>query len=297
MSWQSALSTMFPGGRITFNSNGSVNDFMGHWNRPGRQRHSATNGVDISATPIKGSSVYSPIEGTVIAVTTRYGIVAVRDKEGNIHRFLHLCKFDVKPGDHVKAGTRIGREGGIGARGTRVYAIHLHYDVDVKGQGYYVDPVEWWNNGVDPGEIDPNPNTNTKEEDAKEEISKVGGDTEEEVDSKVQSPRANSTVKNIGGSPKHPANVGTASEYAPKRAARSMSSNAQGALWTNRVPRHEPWPRVLLENETTNDFSAGPNSNVRHHPQFSDDGTPETSGKIGKIEELVEYDRNNFWRR
>lgn len=296
MSWSSALSTMFPGGRITFNSNGTVNDFRGHWNRPGRQRHSATNGVDISKRP-KGSQIYSPIEGIVIRVARSYGIVAVRDKEGNIHRFLHLSMFDVKEGDHVKVGTRIGREGGIGQSGTRAYAIHLHYDVDIKGQGYYVDPVEWWSGNVDPGEPDPSPKNATKDEDAQEEISKVGGDTQAEVESKKQSPRTNSTVSNIGGSPSRPANVGASSEYAPRRAARSQASNAGYALWTNRVPLHEPWPRVLMDNETTNEFSAGPNTNVRHHPQFADDGTPETSGKIGRIDELVEYDRGKFWRR
>lgn len=296
MSWASALNTMLPGGSITFDSRGRLNDFQSHWNRPGRASHSKTNGVDVSKRP-KGSEIFSPIEGKVIYTTTNFGIVAVKDKNGNIHRFLHLSAFAVKPNDHVKVGTKIGREGGVGRNGVIKYTEHLHYDIDLGGKGYYVDPVKWWNEGVDPGEIDPNPERTTLEEDAKTATINSGGDNEEEVDSRITSPRANSTVNTIDNSPNHPANVGTPSEYAPRKAARSSASNAQYALWTNRVPLHEPWPRTMLEDETTNGPSAGPFSNVRHKPQYTDDKTAETSGKIGRVDEITEYERNKFWRR
>lgn len=292
MSWESALAIMFPGGFITHDGRGGRYDWQAHWNRPGRQRYSASNGVDISATPIKGSPVYSPIEGTVISTSPRVGIVSVRDKDGNIHRFLHLAKFDVTPNTHVKVGTRVGIEG---KRGTK--AVHLHYDINIGGRGYYEDPVKWWNGDVDPGERDPSPKETSKEEDAEEMIASSGGATPSDVNSKTQNPRANATVNNINDSPKYPANVGTSSEYAPRKAPRSQGSNAMSALWTNRVPDHEPWPRVMMDNETTNAPSAGPSSNVRHYPQYSDDKTAETSGKIGRIDGMEEYERNKFWRR
>jgi hypothetical protein len=51
-------------------------------------------------------------------------------------------------------------------------------------------------------------------------------------------------------------------------------------LWTNRVPDHEPWARVMTKDDTT------------HAPEL-----PYTSDRVGKVERGVEIERGKFWRR
>jgi murein DD-endopeptidase MepM/ murein hydrolase activator NlpD len=50
----------------------------------------------------------------------------------------HLSSIEVKPGDAVKKGQRIGRSGMTGLAG----GDHLHFSIQV--QGHPVSPVEWW---------------------------------------------------------------------------------------------------------------------------------------------------------
>jgi phage gp45-like len=54
----------------------------------------------------------------------------------------------------------------------------------------------------------------------------------------------------------------------------------QPAMWTNRVPDHEPWGRTM----TINDFT--------HAPEF-----PYTSPNVNKIERGISITRGKFWRR
>jgi hypothetical protein len=57
-------------------------------------------------------------------------------------------------------------------------------------------------------------------------------------------------------------------------------ASEQPALWTNRVPRHEPWPRVM----TKNDFT--------HEDEF-----PYTSDQVNRSERGTTITRGLFWRR
>lgn len=90
--------------------------------------------------------------------------------------------------------------------------------------------------------------------------------------------------------------AGVIGEYLPRRASESFNSLAQPAVWTNRVPSKEPWPRVLVMDETVNESSDEYKKNVRHNPQF-DNVTEEGRKDIGRIDGDVETERNPFWRR
>jgi hypothetical protein len=68
------------------------------------------------------------------------------------------------------------------------------------------------------------------------------------------------------------------------------------APWTNRVPDHEPWPRVMKLDETVNKSDDGHKNNVRWKDQF--DNTSDKGRKnIGIIEGDEETTRGDFWRR
>ena len=69
--------------------------------------------------------------------------VGIDHGQGVSNIFLHLSKIDVKEGDFVKAGQRIGGLGGTGA----ATGPHLHWGLYVHGLS--VDPVPWRNNGFD----------------------------------------------------------------------------------------------------------------------------------------------------
>lgn len=73
---------------------------------------------------------------------------------------------------------------------------------------------------------------------------------------------------------------------------------AEIAPWTNRVPDHEPWPRVLKQDsdDTVNEKNDGYKNNVDWINQF-DDETDEGAEQIGVIEGDEEIDRGMFWRR
>lgn len=57
----------------------------------------------------------------------------------------------------------------------------------------------------------------------------------------------------------------------------------QLAFLTNRVPDHEPWPRVLIKS---------PSSNINHEPEFNKDDS-----KVNKFEDGEDLYRNLNWRR
>lgn len=53
--------------------------------------------------------------------------------------------------------------------------------------------------------------------------------------------------------------------------------------WTNRVPDHEPWARVIIKN---------PDININHIPEYES-----TNDSVNKIENGIELGRNSNWRR
>jgi len=68
--------------------------------------------------------------------------------------------------------------------------------------------------------------------------------------------------------------------------------------WTNRVPEHEPWPRVLMQdsNDTVNSLNSGYLNNVDWIKQYDNVGTNGRES-IGKVEGTDTITRGPFWRR
>jgi hypothetical protein len=276
--WDWALNTIFPdrGGeraRIT-------STFAQHLAR----NPPSKGGVDVSYPSAVAPPVFTPIAGKVISAgSDSWNTVNIVDKDGNKHGFLHMSRVTVSVGMEIKAGTQIGNEGGMGPveKGRRksntAYTAHLHYQITDNATGKRVDPVAWWNGNRDPGEIDPNADS-----------------SEVALDENGQ-PTDPSTLPDTSSPPPPP--VGSVEEYKPKQAAPSQVSQTSLAVWTNRMPMHEPWPRVLLVDSTTNKPTDSYHFNVNHLPQIADLGTEKTSGQIGRLEGDEITERNPFWRR
>ena len=92
---------------------------------------------------------------------------------------------------------------------------------------------------------------------------------------------------------------GAYNSYIPPQATPACLSQAKQALWTNRVPLHEPWPRVLKcdgpipPNAMTDEYK----KNVRHVDQYDNVTSPEGLQPIGRVEGDETIDRLEFWRR
>ena len=86
-------------------------------------------------------------------------------------------------------------------------------------------------------------------------------------------------------------------QIAPKYATPACLSEAMQALWTNRVPDHEPWPRVIKVDETINQKTDEYLKNVRHTDQYDNQSSPEGLQSIGRVEGDEDISRNEFWRR
>lgn len=89
------------------------------------------------------------------------------------------------------------------------------------------------------------------------------------------------------------------SRIAPKYAASACLSGALIALWTNRVPQHEPWPRTLkiddssVQNIKNDDYK----KNVGHKDQYDNTTRPAGRQPIGMVEGDEDITRNDLWRR
>jgi hypothetical protein len=70
------------------------------------------------------------------------------------------------------------------------------------------------------------------------------------------------------------------------------------AAWTNRVPQHEPWPRVLMQDsdDPVNAENDGYKNNVDWIEQYDNEGQ---AGRepVGRVEGDETIDRGRFWRR
>ncbi|MHA2707101.1 peptidoglycan DD-metalloendopeptidase family protein [Vibrio owensii] len=89
------------------------------------------NGTDF-ATPV-GSPVYSTGDGKVIAVRSHpYAGKYLVIEHNSVYktRYLHLSRFLVKKGDHVKRGQKIALSGATG----RITGPHLHFEVLVRNR-------------------------------------------------------------------------------------------------------------------------------------------------------------------
>jgi murein DD-endopeptidase MepM/ murein hydrolase activator NlpD len=109
---------------------GWVTSDFGHRLDPFTAERIMHKGLDIATA--HGTAVMSPSEGTVIfaGMEGGYGKVLVLDHGYGVKtRFAHLSAVDVKVGDHVKRGDRIGAVGNTG----RSTGPHLHYEVRING--------------------------------------------------------------------------------------------------------------------------------------------------------------------
>lgn len=98
------------------------------------------NGVDIAGPT--GAAVYAPADGVVTLAaakpfTLEGNLLIIDHGMGLDSAFLHLSRIDVKPGDRVRQGQRIGA---IGATG-RASGPHLHWG------------MKWNNERVDPATL------------------------------------------------------------------------------------------------------------------------------------------------
>lgn len=228
-------------------------------------------GINLTRPP-----VYAPIGGTVTFTQGNYGTVKIRDVKGYSHEILHLTRIAVGNNQVIQSGQLIGymSNTGLGPRG----AYHVHYQLRTPN-GAITDPHPFW----------ADPDAAIGDEPPKEDVDDVGN------------------VEQPGGvvPPPH-----SSRRLMPQQATEATASGADRALWTNRVPEHEPWPRVLKcqpqkDASGTQQYDdeqgmayqdadvAERQSLNRHHTnEFSD-----ASAWVGRAEgnELIE--RNTLWKR
>lgn len=104
------------------------------------------SGIDFSAN--EGVDVYATGNGKVVEVeTTRWGygkMVTIDHGYGYKTRYAHLKKFNVRKGERVERGQKIGTVGRTG----KTTGAHLHYEV--LKNNVPIDPVHFFFNDLDP---------------------------------------------------------------------------------------------------------------------------------------------------
>ena len=216
--------------------------------------------------------VHTPIAGTVTRVGGGDGIVKVRDAAGYSHEFVHMVAFAVKEGQSVQAGQKIGSMGGRQGGNDNARRPHVHYQLKRPGDLRPISAPDFW--------------------DGEKQIfvtAKPDG-TEEAI--------PNVEDANYGEFNGEPATFsGNVNDYMPRQAGISEQSASELAIWTNRVPQHEPWSRTMMVNtENLNSKTEEHEYNTRHNPQFTDE-VEEGSKNIGRVEGDDDIPRGPFWRR
>jgi len=117
------------GDRRTYHYKGKVVDHQTHL------------GIDLASTyhsPIPAANYGKVIFAGEIGI---YGRVVIIDHGfGLCSLYSHLSRFSVKPGDTVKRGEILGHTGTTGLAG----GDHLHFSILI--QGFFTNPLEWWDN-------------------------------------------------------------------------------------------------------------------------------------------------------
>jgi len=99
-------------------------------------RHLGYDLASTSATPIGASNAGRVVFAHDLGI---YGnCVLIDHGMGLASLYGHMSRLDVKPGDRVEKGERIGLSGATGLAG----GDHLHFAILVGDT--YVDPLEWW---------------------------------------------------------------------------------------------------------------------------------------------------------
>lgn len=107
-------------------------------------------GIDIAN---KNGTPISAFEGgkvTALRVGQKNGdngfgnSVIIKDKFGKVHRYSHLSKISVKPGEEVSKGKEIGKMGDTGSSysPTGKDSSHLDYRI-VDAYGKYINPTKY----------------------------------------------------------------------------------------------------------------------------------------------------------
>jgi murein DD-endopeptidase MepM/ murein hydrolase activator NlpD len=113
-----------------------VRSYISHGNKIDQQVHLGFDLSDTMNTPVKaandGRVVWAAdlgIFGNCIVLDHGYGLQSI---------YGHLREIDVKEGDLVQIGQKMGMEGQTGLAG----GVHLHFSMQV--DGVQVNPREWW---------------------------------------------------------------------------------------------------------------------------------------------------------
>lgn len=226
---------------------------------------------------------FSPIAGTVINIGTVAGCRGcyIKDADGYTHVFFHGDRLYVKLGQSVSVGTKLGLMGSTGSPG----ANHVHYGIFRKGANLHgssdpnkmIDPFRWWL-GIKQVFVP----TGTGES------NDLGGTIQHRDISNANTPFNNQYSEGSDG---------TIASYRPRMAPPAEPANAISALLPNRIPQHEPWPRMMLVNtDKINKRTDECEYNTRLNPQFDVD-SEEGEKQIGRIDGNEEYHRGLFWRR
>jgi murein DD-endopeptidase MepM/ murein hydrolase activator NlpD len=273
MSWQNCMETCLPpiGGAKPV-----VTSPYGKWRTGVYKTAKLHKGVDFAYPGGKKFNlrrpVHTPTAGKVTRVGGGDGIVKILDSKGYSHEFVHMVAFSVSEGQMVSAGQKIGSMGGRQGGNDDARRPHVHYQLKRPGDLLPISAVDFWD-GEKQIFVTPSP------------------DGDDEI-------IPNSEDAYYGGWTGEPsAPSGNVNDYMPRQAGVSEQSASELALWTNRVPQHEPWARTLMVNTTgLNTTTEEHEYNTRHNPQFTDDTEAGSKG-IGRVEGDDEITRGPFWRR
>jgi murein DD-endopeptidase MepM/ murein hydrolase activator NlpD len=113
-----------------------VRSYISHGNKVDQQVHLGFDLSDTQTTPVKAAN-----DGRVVwaADLGIYGNSVVLDHGYALQSIYgHMRQIDVKVGDMVQKGQKMGMEGQTGLAG----GVHLHFSMQV--DGVQVNPREWW---------------------------------------------------------------------------------------------------------------------------------------------------------
>lgn len=129
--------------------NGIFAHETGHYHEYRLEKNRLHHGIDLNyeggqrGINMQHPSFQSPVEGMVVEPTGKsaWGTVAIQDKNGFIHQFLHTHEVRVKVGDKVEVGTELGTMGGRSPKG--LMAQHVHYQIR-NSANKTINPNDFW---------------------------------------------------------------------------------------------------------------------------------------------------------